>query len=117
MRVLSAIQGAFYASGGIWPLVSLRSFERVTGPKIDGWLVKTTGSLIAVIGLALLASSRESRQNQRLTKLIGLGSATALGSSSGWYAARGRISRVYFLDAAIELLFAATWLGVRCARR
>jgi hypothetical protein len=111
MRVLSATQGAFYIAGGIWPLVSLKSFERATGPKTDGWLVKTTGSLIAVVGLALLASSRNwSRQSRSLAKLIGLGSATTLGTASGWYAARGRISRVYFIDAAIEVLFAMLWL-------
>jgi len=98
-------------AGGIWPLISLRSFERATGPKSDGWLVKTTGSLIAVFGLALLASSRDwSRQSRSLAKLIGLGSATALGTASGWYAARDRISRVYFLDAAIEFLFVTLWL-------
>lgn len=111
MRALPATQGAFYVAGGSWPLISLRSFERATGPKTDGWLVKTTGSLIAVFGLALLASARDwSRQSRRLGKLIGFGSATALGTASGLYAARGRISRVYFIDAAIEFLFAMLWL-------
>jgi hypothetical protein len=111
MRLLAATQGAFYLCNGIWPIVSLRTFERVTGPKSEGWLVKTTGSLIAVFGLALLESSRErSRQSRRLAKLIGLGSATALGTAAGWYAARGRVSRVYFLDAAIESLFVAMWI-------
>jgi hypothetical protein len=111
MRVLPAAQGAFYLTGGVWPILSLRTFERVTGPKREGWLVKTTGSLVAVLGLALLAGSRDwSRQSRSLAKLIGLGSATALGTASGWYAARGRISRIYFLDAAIELFFVTMWL-------
>jgi hypothetical protein len=36
-------QGAFYLSSGVWPLISMRTFERITGPKTDKWLVKTGG--------------------------------------------------------------------------
>jgi len=28
---------------GVWPLVSLRTFEGVTRPKVDSWLVKSVG--------------------------------------------------------------------------
>jgi hypothetical protein len=33
---------------GLWPLVSIGTFQQVTGPKTDLWLVKTVGVLIAV---------------------------------------------------------------------
>ncbi|HEY8459163.1 MAG TPA: hypothetical protein VIM99_02215 [Blastocatellia bacterium] len=38
---LSLGQGAFYPAIGVWQLLSMRAFERVTGPKTDKWLVKT----------------------------------------------------------------------------
>jgi len=49
MRALAIGQGLCYPLTGLWPLVSLRSFEKVTGPKADDWLVKTVGALIAVL--------------------------------------------------------------------
>ena len=47
---LCVTQGIFYVATGVWPIVHLRSFEAVTGPKLEGWLVKTVGALIAVVG-------------------------------------------------------------------
>ena len=32
---LAYAQGGFYLVTGIWPLVSIGSFQRVTGPKVD----------------------------------------------------------------------------------
>jgi len=40
----------YFLLTGIWPLLSMRTFEAVTGPKVDRWLVKTVGVLVAVIG-------------------------------------------------------------------
>ncbi len=36
-------QGLYYTVSGLWPLISLRTFTLVTGPKVDLWLVKTVG--------------------------------------------------------------------------
>ncbi|MER7112516.1 hypothetical protein ABT360_33525, partial [Streptomyces sp. NPDC000229] len=41
-RALSRAQGLFNIVGGAWPLVSLRTFERIYGPKADDWLQKTS---------------------------------------------------------------------------
>jgi len=38
---------------GIWSLVSIGSFQKVTGPKTDVWLVKTVGVLVIGVGAAL----------------------------------------------------------------
>jgi hypothetical protein len=51
------IQGVYYLVTGVWPLVSMDTFLRVTGPKTDLWLVNTVGALIAVIALALLVAA------------------------------------------------------------
>ena len=81
----------FYAATGVWSLLSMRTFERVTGPKTDRWLVKTVGALIAVIGIHLLRGARSG---------CALGGASSLGASSAAvlatvdviYVARGRIA-------------------------
>ncbi len=41
--VLALGHSAFYVATGIWPVLSRRSFEAVTGPKREDWLVKTFG--------------------------------------------------------------------------
>ena len=48
---LARLQAVFYIVTGVWPIVSMRSFEAITGPKVDRWLVKTVGALVAVIGV------------------------------------------------------------------
>ena len=35
-----AAQGALYVVTGVWPLLHMASFEAVTGPKTDDWLVR-----------------------------------------------------------------------------
>jgi hypothetical protein len=105
---LALAQGVFYLVTGIWPLLSIRTFEAVTGPKTDRWLVKTAGVLITAIGTALtLAGWRRS-----VTPEIGVlaaGGALGLAGIDVVYAARGRISKVYLLDALAELAIVAGW--------
>jgi hypothetical protein len=109
-RVLLA-QGAYYLVGGIWPVVHLRSFEAVTGPKHDGWLVRTVGGLIAVIGASLIAGARG--QPSRALQILGIGSAAVLGGIDVVYVARGRISAIYLADAVVAAGAVAGWLAAR----
>lgn len=101
-------QGAFYVASGLWPLVSMASFERVTGPKVDRWLVKTVGVLIAVIGAVLLFGGTRRRVGREVP-MLAAGSAAALAGVDIVYSARGRISPVYLLDAAVEAGLALVW--------
>jgi len=106
---LALVQGGFYVLSGVWPLLHLRSFERVTGPKADGWLVKTVGVLVLVIGCALgLAGWR--RQVSPEVALVAAGSAAGLATIDLVYVGRRRISPVYLLDALAEVLLVALWI-------
>jgi hypothetical protein len=102
-------QSLYFLATGIWPLVSRRSFERVTGPKADFWLAQTVGVLVATIGGALLLADRRDRITREL-ELLAVGSAAGLGLVDALFSLRGRISKVYLLDAAIEAVFVAGWL-------
>jgi hypothetical protein len=97
-------QGLYYVATGLWPLLHLRSFERVTGPKYEIWLVRTVGALATAIGFTLL---RSWRRPSRDAAVLSTASAIAFAAIDLGYAARGRISPVYFADAATELGFVA----------
>lgn len=107
--LVSLAQGIFYLLTGVWPLVSMRSFEMVTGPKTDRWLVKTAGVVIAAVGAALtMAGARRAVADE--TRVLAVGSALGLTGIDVVYVRRGRISKVYLLDAIAELALVAGWL-------
>lgn len=110
---LAVTQGIFYIATGLWPIVHLRSFEAVTGPKLEGWLVKTVGALIAVVGGTLLAAGLRRRVHPELLSLAA-GSAASLAAVDLVYSPQ-RISPVYLLDAVVEGALVTGW-GVAAAR-
>jgi hypothetical protein len=48
---------------GVWPLVSIDSFQKLTGPTIDLWLVRTAGVLVGAIGVTLALGARNVRRS------------------------------------------------------
>jgi hypothetical protein len=102
-------QGAFYLSSGVWPLISMRTFERITGPKTDKWLVKTVGVLVSVIGGTLVLSGLRGNC-EPAARFLAAGSAIGLSAIDVTYVAKRRISPVYLLDAALEIGLTAVWI-------
>jgi hypothetical protein len=107
-RTLAIAQGAYFAGTGAWPLVSRGSFERVTGPKRDFWLVKTLGVLVAVMGGVMVAAGVRERVTPEV-QLLGQGSAAGFAIIESYYVQQGRIPPVYLVDAFAELLLLAGW--------
>jgi hypothetical protein len=103
-------QAAFYLGTGIWPLVHRRSFERVTGPKVDFWLVETVGITVASIGLGLAHALRRGRPVPPELRTVAIAAAVGLAAVDAVHVARRRISPVYLLDAAAELALVVGWL-------
>src|SRR4051794_19239540 len=67
------LQGVYYLVTGVWPLVSIETFQMVTGRKTDHletgreadhWLVMTVGVLITAVALTLLLAAWR-RKNPR----------------------------------------------------
>ena len=98
-RAVAMAQAIYYAPTGVWPILHMRSFEWLTGPKTDRWLVKTVGGLLSVTGGALGLAAVSDRVTPEL-ELVGAGSALTLAAIDVVYVARGRISPIYLLDAA-----------------
>lgn len=107
-RRTATLQAAYFLVSGLWPIVSRPTFEAVTGPKTDYWLVRTVGGLACVIGTTLGVASYRNRVSRELA-VLGIGSALAFGVVDVSYAITGRISRIYLVDAALECLIARGW--------
>jgi hypothetical protein len=105
---IALLQALYYLVTGLWPLLHIQSFLKVTGPKTDLWLVKTLGVLISVIG-AVLGMAGVQRSVNREMALLGVGSAAGLTAIDVIYVARHRISPVYLLDAVAELALIIGW--------
>jgi hypothetical protein len=97
------LQGLYYLVTGLWPLIHLASFEAVTGPKTDDWLVKMVGLLAAAIGAALLTAARQSSRGSSEILVLAVGSAGAFAAVDVWYVLQGAIAKVYLADAAVEI--------------
>src|SRR5215217_4805539 len=102
------LQGVYFLVTGIWPLLSRRSFERVTAPKADFWLAQTVGVLVAAIGTVILVAERRERITPEV-KFLALASAGGLGLIEAVFATQGRISKVYLVDALVEAVLIAAW--------
>jgi hypothetical protein len=113
---VAAVQGAYYFATGVWPLVHRRSFEAVTGPKVDRWLVQTVGALVAVLGGALGLAARHRRVTPELA-LAAAGSAAALAAIDVVHVARRRIAPIYLADAVAEAGLIALWVAARSRNR
>lgn len=102
-------QGAYFAITGLWPLFHYPSFEKVTGPKADVWLVKTVGALVSVIALLLLIAAVY-REINVSTVIAGAGTAFALMMVDIIYVSKKVIRPIYLADAIIEMVLVSIWI-------
>jgi hypothetical protein len=105
---LSFVQGAYFALTGLWPLVSIGTFMRVTGPKTDIWLVKTVGVIVLAIGGVLLVAGARGAVTLEI-HLLAVASAAGLAGIDIYYAVKGTIARIYLADAAAQIALTALW--------
>jgi hypothetical protein len=109
LLVTATIQGGYYLLTGIWALVDIYSFQLVTGPKTDLWLVRTVAVLIAVSGAVLLAAAYRRRISPEIF-LLAVGQAIGLMAIDIIYVSMGVISAIYLADAVVQLGLAGGWL-------
>lgn len=106
------LQGIYFFVTGVWPILHIESFVAVTGPKVDLWLVKTVGALIAVVGATLMLGARRRQVGAELA-FLAVASAACLGAVDVIYALADRIWDIYLLDAVAEagliVLWAIAW--------
>lgn len=111
-NLAASFQGIYYGTSGLWPILHMRSFEAVTGPKRDKWLVKTVGALITAIGSTLLFSAAREPDSET-ARTLGISTALALIGIDSIYSIRGTIPKIYLMDAAVEAAIVAHLLSGR----
>jgi hypothetical protein len=111
------VQGIYFAVTGIWPLIDLNSFQAVTGPKRDLWLVQMVGAILTVTGLSLCVAGKQ-RTIGPSNFVLAAGSALVLLLVDVIFTSQGAISPIYLLDGAAEFLLLIAWgtLGVLALR-
>lgn len=107
-RRVALAQGGYYVVTGLWPIIHMPSFEAVTGPKVDDWLVQTVGGLITVVGAGLIGASIDGAPSRDLAA-VAVGSAVTLMAVDIIFVARGRIPPIYLLDAVAEAVLIGGW--------
>ena len=112
VRKALTLQAGYYIVTGIWPVLHMASFEAITGPKTDDWLVRMVGLLAAAIGLTLAVALKGGRWTPEV-KTLAIMSALAFAAIDIRYALPGRISAIYLADAAVELVLVAVYLFAR----
>lgn len=105
LRSILLLQSGYYLVTGVWSLVSIGTFQAVTGPKTDLWLVKMVGLLVVVIGVTIGCHASRSRRTPELL-VLSLGSIAAFTVIDTYYALNGTIAPVYLADAVLEVLLA-----------
>ena len=106
--IVALIQGVYFFVTGIWPLVSMRTFLAVTGPKTDLWLVKTVGLILAVIGAVLIYAQWTAAVNPPVI-FLSVGTAASLALVEIVYVLKKVISPIYLGDAFVEIVFIIWW--------
>jgi hypothetical protein len=110
-RALARAHGAFNIVGGAWPLLSLRSFEMVFGPKRDRWLEYTVSGLLVVNGAAQVAAAQ--RDEVGTARQLGWGTAATLLAIDAVFVPRGTIRPTYLVDAVFEAGWIYLWARCR----
>ncbi|MET9951744.1 hypothetical protein ABZ135_09375 [Streptomyces sp. NPDC006339] len=105
---IARAHGWFHLVTGAWPLVHRRSFEGITGPKTDVWLLQTVSGLLVTIGWTQIRAA-STDHGPEAARRLGTMTALTLIAIDVVYATRGRIRPVYFVDAVFQLLWLAAW--------
>ena len=112
--IMAIVHGVFYVLTGIWPIFHIGSFQKVTGPKTDLWLVRTVGLLITVIGVTILSAGYRNAMSIEVL-ILAIGAPVALASIDLVYVTAKVIPRIYLLDAVVEFVLIAAWVALTIA--
>lgn len=97
----SIFQGLYYIIFGIWSVLHIASFEKLTGPKTDHWLVKTIGLLLVSVGVTLIMNP---------IFVLGVSFALSFFIIDIIYVWNKTISKIYLVDALIQFVLIVTYI-------
>jgi len=106
--LLAKGQGAYYLIGGMWPLLHMQSFEAVTGPKDDSWLVRSVAGILVVVG-AILVHDAARGDVAKSVRFLAAGVSAVLAIVALFSSLAGFISWLFFFDGLAHMAFALAW--------
>ncbi|WP_394673772.1 hypothetical protein [uncultured Chryseobacterium sp.] len=109
LRFIPFLQAVYYFVTGLWPLVHLKSFFEVTGPKTDVWLVQMVGALIFSYSILFFYMAL-TRQLLHIHAVVGSLSSFAIGCIEFYYYLQGTLRGVYYVGFIIETCFFMYWI-------
>jgi hypothetical protein len=111
--LLLRIQSVYYGVTGAWPVVHMPSFEAITGPKTDDWLVHMVGLLTVAIALTIWPRGGRVATPVRTLAVSAAASYLVIDVV---YATLGVIAPIYLLDAVAEVMLIAGHVILRPRR-
>src|SRR5437763_427026 len=99
------VQSLYYLATGLWPILSIETFQMVTGRKTDHlvtgresdhWLVMTVSVLVLAIGLTLLVTAWRGRCPVEVA-ILAIASAAVLTGIDVIYVTRNVIPPIYLV--------------------
>jgi hypothetical protein len=109
------LHALYFGIGGLWSVVGKRSFQAISGPKADYWLVRTVGGLLTVVGAVIAMADVRGRITPEI-RWLAIGTSAVLTVIDVVYTARNRIRWVYLLDAVANVVLIGGWLALRSGR-
>ena len=111
MLQLAIAHAIYYLLTGLWPLVHIRSFLAVTGPKTDLWLVRTVGVLVSAIGLAIAVAAWRGSFGAEII-MLAIAAAAGLTGIDVVYVARRVIAPIYLIDVVPQFVLIIAWAAL-----
>jgi hypothetical protein len=107
-KTLLLSQSIYYLAISAWPLLHVDSFMWVTGYKTDLTLVQLVAAITLAISLLFLSDTHR-KEPARGTVLLAIIVAIEFGTMDLLYGITGVISRVYLIDAVVQMSFLVLW--------
>jgi hypothetical protein len=98
--LLLRAQSIYYGITGAWPVIHMPSFEAITGPKTDDWLVHMVGLLTVAIAVTIWPRTAVVPTSIRTLAIWAAASYTVIDVV---YTVLGVISPIYLMDAVVEV--------------
>jgi hypothetical protein len=105
MKTMLTVMGGYYIVTGLWPLLSIVTFQMFTGVKKDTWLVRMVGLLALSIGVTLAYSGLFVVTVHPEVIVLSLLSSLSFILIDVIYVMNKTIPKIYLGDAAVEIFF------------
>lgn len=111
ITTVGVTHAAFFLIGGLWPLVDMQSFESVTGPRSDHWLVRSLAGMLIIVGAALIWSVQRGHIDHSM-RGVAAGSSGMLALVALISGMNGPVDPVSVIGASLHGVLALCWVAI-----